>query len=71
MTGLRRAALRSTVGAEAGVDFYFFLFGFVCFVYGDLGGMDERSTMFGGPLSCFVKRLLSAISTHVALFLYA
>ena len=43
----------------------------VGFGYGDLGGMDERSTMFGGPLSCFVKRLLSAISTHVALFLYA
>ena len=48
---------------------FFLLFGLV--LIGDLGGMDERSTMFGGPLSCFVKRLLSAISTHVALFLYA
>ena len=25
---------------------------FGCFAYDDLGGMDEGSTMFGGPLSC-------------------
>jgi hypothetical protein len=33
--------------------------------------MDELSTMFGGPLSCFVKKIAFGNSTHVTLFLFA
>ena len=40
------------LGVSASGGFWVYLFFFLVSGYSDLGGMDELSTMFGGPLSC-------------------